>query len=49
LSAQLNQAQAASLIVSVHSFTPKPDLGEKRTLDIGLLVKHDETTAQAFI
>jgi len=48
LSAQLNQAQAASLIVSVHSFTPKPDLGEKRTLDIGLLVKHDETTAQAF-
>ena len=48
LSAQLNKAEASSLIVSVHSFTPKPDLGEKRTVDIGLLVKHDESTAQAF-
>ena len=48
LSAQLNEAEASSLIVSVHSFTPKPDLGEKRTVDIGLLVKHDESTAQDF-
>ena len=48
LSAQLNKSQASSLIISVHSFTPKPDLGEKRTVDIGLLVKHDESTAQAF-
>ena len=47
LSTQLN-AQTKSLVVSVHSFTPKPDLGEKRTVDIGLLVKHDESTAQAF-
>jgi len=48
LSAQLNAAQASSLIVSLHSFTPKPDLGEKRSLDMGLLVKHDEATAQDF-
>jgi len=47
LSTQLN-AQTKSLVVSVHSFTPKPDLGEKRTVDMGLLVKHDESTAQAF-
>jgi len=47
LSKQLN-AQDDSLVVSVHSFTPKPDMGEKRTVDIGLLVKHDEGTAQAF-
>ena len=32
----------------MHSFTPKPDLGEPRSVDIGLLVKHDESTAQDF-
>ena len=32
----------------MHSFTPKPDLGEARIVDVGLLVKHDETTAQAY-
>jgi predicted N-formylglutamate amidohydrolase len=47
LSQQLNQ-QASPLVVSVHSFTPKPNLGEARSLDIGLLVKHDEGTAQDF-
>ena len=36
------------LVISVHSFTPKPDLGELRNVDIGLLVKHDEPSAEAF-
>ncbi len=36
------------LIISVHSFTPKPDLGDVREVDIGLLVKHDEPSAFAF-
>jgi len=47
LSDQLNQ-QDLALVISMHSFTPKPNLGERRTLDLGLLVKHDEATAQAF-
>ena len=47
LSAQLNQL-SSPFVVSVHSFTPKPDLGEARSVDIGLLVKHDESTAQNF-
>lgn len=47
LSAQIN-AQSSPLIVSLHSFTPKPNLGEKRDLDLGLLVKHDKATAQDF-
>ena len=41
-------AVTSPLVVSVHSFTPKPNEGEARTLDMGLLVKHDEGTAQAF-
>lgn len=36
------------LVVSVHSFTPKPDLGEVRLVDIGLLVKHDMDSAEQF-
>ena len=36
------------IVVSVHSFTPKPDLGEARRVDIGLLVKHDEDSAEQF-
>lgn len=36
------------LVISVHSFTPKPDLGDFRLLDIGLLVKHDEDSAEQF-
>lgn len=35
------------LVISVHSFTPKPDLGDVRLVDIGLLVKHDEESADA--
>lgn len=35
------------LAVSIHSFTSKPDLGEHRLLDFGLLVKHDEPSAAA--
>jgi len=49
--AALSQALSAlssPLTISVHSFTPKPDLGDQRSLDLGLLVKHDEGTAQAF-
>jgi len=34
------------LVLSVHSFTDKPDLGDYRLLDIGLLVKHDEDSAE---
>lgn len=34
------------LVLSVHSFTPKPNLGDYRLLDIGLLVKHDEDSAE---
>lgn len=39
---------SSPLTISVHSFTPKPNMGDVRTLDMGLLVKHDEGTAQAF-
>lgn len=34
------------LVISIHSFTPKPDLGDERRVDIGLLVKHDEESAE---
>jgi len=47
LAAQLNAAPSP-LTISVHSFTPKPSMGDKRTLDMGLLVKHDEHTANEF-
>lgn len=33
------------LAVSIHSFTPKPNTGDVRLLDMGLLVKHDEDSA----
>jgi len=36
------------LVISIHSFTKKPKLGHLRTVDIGLLVKHDEQTAKRF-
>ena len=38
----------APLVLSLHSFTPKPLLGERRKTDIGLLVKHDFDTAHLF-
>jgi len=34
------------LVLSVHSFTSKPDLGDHRFVDIGLLVKDDEKSAE---
>jgi len=34
------------LVVSIHSFTPKPDLGDYRLLDFGLLVKSDQQSAE---
>jgi len=43
----LNQLEDP-LVLSIHSFTPKPDLGEHRLTDIGLLVKHDELRAKKF-
>ncbi len=39
---------SSPLTVSLHSFTPKPAMGDVRTLDMGLLVKHDEGTAEDF-
>lgn len=33
------------LIMSIHSFTPKPDCGDERQLDMGLLWKVDEDKA----
>lgn len=48
LEAQLDAVEARTLdplIISIHSFTPKPAQGEKRALDIGLLWKVDEDIA----
>ncbi|WP_418152560.1 N-formylglutamate amidohydrolase [Litorimonas sp. RW-G-Af-16] len=36
------------LVISLHSFTPQPITGEVRPTDIGLLVRHDVPTAEAF-
>jgi len=50
--AAINQALDAmghGLAVSIHSFTPKLDMGHERDLEIGLLVKHDESSAQIMI
>lgn len=47
LSSALN-ALDTPLVLSVHSFTPKPHEGAERTLDIGLLVKYDVQTAERF-
>lgn len=48
LSASLEAMTSQPLTLSVHSFTPKPDLGDLRTLDLGLLVKADVPSSQAF-
>ncbi len=48
LERQLDEAVARfadPLIISIHSFTPKPDHGKLRELDIGLLWKVDEDKA----
>lgn len=48
LEQQLDEAQARfidPLVVSIHSFTPKPEQGKKRSLDIGILWKVDEDIA----
>lgn len=48
LEAQIDAAVARfvdPLIISIHSFTPKPATGEKRELDIGILWKVDEDKA----
>lgn len=47
LSEQLN-AQNSPLTISVHSFTPKPHTGGRRRVDLGLLIKHDEASADRF-
>lgn len=41
----VERATIDPLIVSFHSFTPKPDLGDQRQLDMGLLWKVDEDIA----
>ena len=35
-------------VLSVHSFTPHPETGRARTTEIGLLVRHDVSSAEAF-
>jgi len=47
LNAALDKVPPDALILSVHSFTPKPLDGEARSTDIGLLVRHDMETAKA--
>ncbi|WP_427454165.1 N-formylglutamate amidohydrolase [Litorimonas sp. WD9-15] len=47
LSAALDQ-QDNPLTISVHSFTPKPNLGDFRAVNFGLLVKDDIETAEVF-
>ena len=48
LEAELDKAERRfidPLIISIHSFTPKPSTGKTRELDIGLLWKVDENKA----
>lgn len=33
-------------VIYIHSFTPKPATGEARSMDFGLLVKHDPNSAE---
>ena len=40
--------QTDPLVISLHSFTPKPKNGDFRMTDIGVLVKHDEPSAEQF-
>ena len=45
----LRAAHKDPLIVSVHSFTPRPLTGERREMDLALLVKEDTQTANKFM
>lgn len=40
-------AYSDPLVISMHSFTPRLTFGDERRIDIGLLVKHDEPSAEA--
>lgn len=48
LDAALGRLPNDPLIISVHSFTPKPREGTARPTDVGLLVKQDVDTAMVF-
>lgn len=39
---------SAPFVLSIHSFTPRPETGEARQTDIGLLVRHDVPSADHF-
>jgi len=47
LATALDSIPDDTLVISLHSFTPKPLEGDPRRTDIGLLVKHDVETAKA--
>ena len=46
LSGALDRLAADPLIISVHSFTPKPKTGDFRLTEIGLLARHDMESAE---
>jgi len=48
LGQELDKLGDDPLVLSIHSFTPHPRGGARRETDIGLLVKHDEVTAERF-
>ncbi len=48
LSRAIDQLPPTSLVISLHSFTPKPLTGHRRQTDIGLLAKHDMASAETF-
>jgi len=41
-------ALSSPFVLSIHSFTPHPHTGDARKTDIGLLIKHDEESAEQF-
>lgn len=42
------KVSGSPFVISVHSFTPHPQMGARRETDIGLLTKHDFPTAERF-
>ena len=46
--AQSLERLTAPFVLSIHSFTPRPKTGDARQTDIGLLVRHDEPSAERF-